>query len=79
LWPYRLDMAAREADPATRDRITASANTLRAALDRTRKLMFDLRPPLLHEHGLRPAVEELGRQLSGEAAAQVDCHGCRRR
>jgi signal transduction histidine kinase len=46
---------------------------LRTALERTRKLMFDLRPPLLHEHGLRPAVEDLARELSGETAARVEC------
>ena len=76
---YRLELAARGADDTTRRRIEVSTETLRAALDRTRKLMFDLRPPVLHEQGLTAAVQELARQLGRETGAEVECEVTDRR
>jgi signal transduction histidine kinase len=44
---------------------------IRHALDRTRKLTFELYPPQLDQYGLRPALEALGRQVENEAAFTV--------
>ncbi|MDX6495922.1 MAG: hypothetical protein QOE17_1908, partial [Gaiellales bacterium] len=44
---------------------------IRHALDRTRKLTFELYPPQLDRYGLRPALEALGRQVENEAEFTV--------
>ena len=44
---------------------------IRHALDRTRKLTFELYPPQLDQYGLRPALEALGRQAENEAEFTV--------
>lgn len=67
----KLDVAARNADELTRKRITDSTQTLRMALDRTRRMMFDLRPPLLDENGVAAAVKDMARQFEGETGIPV--------
>ncbi len=61
--------AAAEAARRARD-------TLALALERTRRLMFELRPPLLEAHGLAHAVRDLvdhaNHELGLEVEAQVD-------
>jgi signal transduction histidine kinase len=44
---------------------------IRHALDRTRKLTFELYPPQLDRYGLRPALEALGRKVENEAEFTV--------
>ncbi len=51
-------------------------HTLALALERTRRLMFELRPPLLEAHGLAPAVRDLvehaNQELGLEIAVEVE-------
>jgi signal transduction histidine kinase len=44
---------------------------IRHALDRTRRLTFELYPPQLERYGLRPALEALGRQIEQESPFTV--------
>ena len=46
--------------------------TLGLALERTRRLMFELRPPLLEAHGLAPAVRDLVEHADHELGLEVD-------
>jgi signal transduction histidine kinase len=46
--------------------------TLAEALDRTRRLMFELRPPALTERGLRAALVELATETVAATGADVD-------
>jgi signal transduction histidine kinase len=57
--------AAGEASRRARD-------TLALALERTRRLMFELRPPLLEAHGLPPAVRDLVEHAHHELGLEVE-------
>jgi signal transduction histidine kinase len=46
-------------------------DTLALALERTRRLMFELRPPLLEAHGLGPAVRDLVEHANHELGLEV--------
>ena len=46
--------------------------TLALALERTRRLMFELRPPLLEAHGLAPAVRDLVEHANHELGLEVE-------
>jgi signal transduction histidine kinase len=59
--------AAAEAGRRARD-------TLALALERTRRLMFELRPPLLEAHGLAPAVRDLVEHANHELGLEVEVH-----
>ena len=59
--------AAAEAGRRARD-------TLALALERTRRLMFELRPPLLEAHGLAPAVRDLVENANHELGLEVEVH-----
>jgi signal transduction histidine kinase len=59
--------AAAEAGRRARD-------TLALALERTRRLMFELRPPLLEVHGLAPAVRDLVEHANQELGLEVEVH-----
>jgi signal transduction histidine kinase len=48
--------------------------TLALALERTRRLMFELRPPLLEAHGLTEAVRDLVEHANHELGVEVDVH-----
>jgi signal transduction histidine kinase len=48
------------------ERARMARDTLAAAVDRTRRLMFELRPPLLDSAGLVVAVKELVAELAAE-------------
>jgi signal transduction histidine kinase len=70
----RLDeLVRREADQGTGSEapVREVREMIRHALDRTRKLTFELYPPQLDQYGLRPALEALGRQAENEAAFTV--------
>ncbi|HEX5559439.1 MAG TPA: ATP-binding protein [Gaiellales bacterium] len=64
----RLGYAADATDP---ERIStavgAARRTLAAATDRTRRLMFELRPTSLHDEGLAGALADLADQAAEEA------------
>jgi PAS domain S-box-containing protein len=51
--------------------ITAARSTLAAAVERTRRLMFELRPPLLESQGLDPALRDLAETAAREAGFEV--------
>jgi signal transduction histidine kinase len=59
--------AAAEAARRARD-------TLALALERTRRLMFELRPPLLEAHGLAHAVRDLVDHANHELGLEVEAH-----
>jgi signal transduction histidine kinase len=65
-----LDRLVRSMRDIDRPDLTAQAQTAREtlslAIDRTRNMMFELRPPLLDSSGLAVAVSELVRVLSAE-------------
>ncbi len=72
----RVAMVARKTEnPRLADAIGTARATLEEATDRTRRLMFELRPAILHERGLRPALELLADQTAREAdaKARVEC------
>jgi signal transduction histidine kinase len=54
----RLDATRRRHRAAARD-LTTTIDAMRAALERTRRMTFELRPPLLAEAGVRVALAEL--------------------
>ncbi len=54
----RLSGERGDADAAA-EAAARARHTLALALERTRRLMFELRPPLLEAHGLAPAVRDL--------------------
>jgi signal transduction histidine kinase len=67
----RASVAAGE--PARAERALGRArDTLGVALERTRRLMFELRPPALTERGLRAALLELATETGAATGADVD-------
>ena len=46
--------------------------TLTRAMERTRLMMFDLRPPLLDAYGLEPAIRDMVHQAAEEAGFETD-------
>ena len=55
--------------------VTLTRATLEEATARTRRLMFELRPAILHEHGLVAAVNVLADQTRRETGAQTTVSG----
>lgn len=74
-----IDRLARAARTAGQDTIVRTAESTRAVLEeateRTRRLMFDLRPPILHETGLLPALGALTEQVASEIGGRADVSG----
>ena len=68
----RVSSGSREQDP---DRVAAAAasarHTLNEAVERTRRLMFELRPPLLETHGLEAAARDAAGVLARAAGLEV--------
>jgi PAS domain S-box-containing protein len=48
--------------------------TLVTAVERTRRMTFELRPPLLEAHGLQAAVRDLADEAAREGGFEVDLH-----
>jgi signal transduction histidine kinase len=72
----RLVRSTRELDrPDLTAQAQAARETLSLAIDRTRNMMFELRPPLLDSSGLAVAVSELVRVLSAEEGFEgtIEC------
>ena len=51
--------------------IERSRSMLAAAVERTRRLIFEVRPPLLEAHGLESALRELAEQAGDEGGFKV--------
>ncbi len=70
-----LDHLEQTVETADRRRITtvvtAARRTLAAATDRTRRLMFELRPTSLQDEGLAGALRDLADQVGEEAGLKV--------
>jgi len=61
---------------AAADAAEKARHTLGLALERTRRLMFELRPPLLEAHGLAPAVRDLVEHANQELGLEVAVEVC---
>lgn len=70
-----LDRLEQTVETADRSRITtvviAARRTLAAATDRTRRLMFELRPTSLQQEGLAGALRDLADQAGEEAGLTI--------
>jgi PAS domain S-box-containing protein len=72
----RLALVARRTGEAPLEEAVAQARaTLEEATDRTRRLMFELRPAILHEHGLAAAIHVLVDQVAREVGATAGVAG----
>ncbi len=72
-------VARRHGDTRVEDALAYARATLEEATERTRRLMFELRPAVLHEHGLAAALRLLADQTAREvgATARVEDHAGR--
>ncbi len=61
--------------PPLTDRLRDVRELLVETTERTRRLMFDLRPQTLHAAGVVAAIEALGAQLAGEAGFEFSVEG----
>lgn len=61
----------RDARAQVQDAVGAARSTLAAAVERTRRLMFELRPPLLESQGLDPALRDLAASAAAEEGFEV--------
>jgi PAS domain S-box-containing protein len=62
----------RDAHAQVQDAVSVARSTLAAAVERTRRLMFELRPPLLESQGLDPALRDLAATAAAEEGFEVD-------
>src|SRR5690349_18820862 len=74
-----LDRAALVATKAGNDRLASALGVARATLEeateRTRRLMFELRAAVLHDHGLVAAMRLLAGQIAQEVGATSEVTG----
>jgi signal transduction histidine kinase len=70
----RLDSAEHVLTPGDQahDRVTRARATLAEAIERTRKLTFNLRPQLLEAEGVTAAVSDLARHAADHAGFQLE-------
>ena len=52
--------------------VSGATATLRRAVERTRRLTFELRPPLLEAQGLAPALRDLAAEVGREGDFEVE-------
>jgi len=72
----RLPAAARDHDADKLENAAVRARqTLAEATERTRRLMFELRPTVLHDHGIAAATRVLLDQTSRETGAHTELAG----
>ena len=67
----RVSLAA-GADPRVVAALTDATATLKRAVERTRRLTFELRPPLLEAQGLAPALHDLAAEVGREGGFDVE-------
>jgi signal transduction histidine kinase len=72
-------VARRRGDRELEAAVGAARATLEEATDRTRRLMFELRPAILQEQGLEPAIRVLLEQVARECGATAHVDGGVRR
>jgi signal transduction histidine kinase len=68
-------VASRNAAADVANAVSVARATLEEATDRTRRLMFELRPAILHDHGLFRALHVLVTQIAREVGATGDVTG----
>jgi signal transduction histidine kinase len=69
-----LKRLERERDPeALRDGLAEARRTVGEAIDDVRDLIVDLRPKVLDDFGLGPALERLGDSLARRSGVSVEC------
>jgi two-component system, NarL family, sensor histidine kinase UhpB len=67
----RVLLAAAEADPRVVEALAAARETLQTAVERARRLTFELRPPLLDAQGLAAALRDLAAEVERESGFTV--------
>jgi PAS domain S-box-containing protein len=76
---FAMDRAAlvarRRGDTRIEEAIAYARATLGEATDRTRRLMFELRPAVLHDHGLAAALRLLADKTAREVGATAHVEG----
>jgi PAS domain S-box-containing protein len=68
-------VARRRGDRELEEAVGAARATLEEATDRTRRLMFELRPAILQERGLQAAIHVLAEQVARECGATIHIDG----
>jgi two-component system sensor histidine kinase UhpB len=68
-------LAGTASGETAREAIAAARPTLSHAVERTRRLMFELRPAVLHDHGLLTAIRVLADQIARETGARAEVRG----
>ena len=68
-------VARRHGDTRVEDALAYARATLEEATERTRRLMFELRPAVLHDHGLAAALRLLADQTAREVGATAHVEG----
>ena len=68
-------VARRSENQQIESAVTLTRATLEEATARTRRLMFELRPAILHEHGLVAAINVLADQTRRETGARTTVSG----
>jgi signal transduction histidine kinase len=75
---FTLDRVPRTIAAGDTERALETLGTLRrtlvSAVERTRRMTFELRPPLLEAHGLGIAVRDLADEAAREGGFEVDLH-----
>lgn len=67
-----LELAGREAPEEVRQRLREDARLLEGAIDEVRQLSHSLRPPLLDELGLVPALRSLAQRFAAAGGLKIE-------
>ena len=67
----RVSLAAADGDPRVVEALSAARVTLQTAVERARRLTFELRPPLLDAQGLAAALRDLATEVERESGFTV--------
>jgi PAS domain S-box-containing protein len=67
----RVSLAAADGDPRVVEALSAARATLQTAVERARRLTFELRPPLLDAQGLAAALRDLAAEVERESGFSV--------
>ncbi|HYW28420.1 MAG TPA: PAS domain-containing protein [Gaiellales bacterium] len=67
----RVSLAAADGDPRVVEALSAARSTLQTAVERARRLTFELRPPLLDAQGLAAALRDLTAEAERESGFTV--------
>jgi signal transduction histidine kinase len=75
----RIERAVAPENRRAHDLLTALRSTLAEATERTRHLIFDLRPQLLEADGVAPAIAEVANLAGRDAGFEVEVHSTHHR